>query len=250
MDEQSLAVRMDALERRPAPKDLWDKLDVLAKVLVPLTVVAAGFFFSCALDHAQISSAERLKERDISAAADLKERDIAVAVVNSRVQQASLINLFMEALVSGSTPRRQLAITAIMIALPQDGPELVRVVSASEKDGGISKFADDALAQRRGYLIHRLFADSADVRIPASLSLVQGWRSHPELVPVLLDTARQHLDNKNGVFNTLGILVQMDPTALRLHLTDIETFATAAVVGIDRDSIRSIANKVRQRART
>ena len=73
---------------------------MFAKALLPIAIALAGHLFGRALSRAQVEAAERLRQRDVASARELKERDIAVSMQHSRAQQASVVNTFMQALLS------------------------------------------------------------------------------------------------------------------------------------------------------
>jgi hypothetical protein len=245
-EAKSLEERIEALERRKGRSwlDKRDVLEVLAKALIPIAIAFAGHHFSRVVARAHIEAAQLLKERDVASARELKERDIAVSMQHSRAQQASVVNTFMEALVSENTRHRQQAIKAVLIALPQDGPNLVDAIRATEAGSPIAQFAADALTERRDDLIHGLFADSADVRIDASNGLVQGWRSRADVVPVLLDSANRHTGDVHAIHNTLGVLDALDPDVIRADAHAVRDFAERASAGPNRAEIGKIARRV------
>ena len=243
---KSLEERIEALERRKG-RSWLDKrlvLEVLAKALVPIAIAFAGHHFSRVIARAHVEAAERLAERDVASARALKERDVAVSVQHSRAQQASVVNTFMQALLSENTRHRQLAISAVLIALPQDGPNLVDAIRTTEAGSPIARYAADALTRRRDDLIHGLFADSAEVRIAASHGLVQGWRSRADIVPVLLDSADNHSGDLHALQSTLGVLDALEPDVIRADASAVRAFAERASAGPNRGEIGKLARRV------
>lgn len=243
---KSLEERIEALERKKGHSwlDKRDVLDVLAKALLPIAIAFAGHHFSQVVAKAQIVAAERLKERDVLSARELKERDIAVSMHHARAQQTNVVNTFMEALLSENTRHRQLAIKAVLIALPQDGPNLVDAIRSTEAGSPIAQYAADALTERRDGLIHGLFADSAEVRIAASTGLVQGWHSREDIVPVLLDSADHHAAEPEAVHNTLGVLDALDPAVIKADASSVRAFAQRASAGPNRVETEKLARRV------
>ena len=245
-DVKSLEERIEALERRKERSwlDKRDILEVLAKLLLPLAIAFAGHHFAQVVSRAHIVAAEHLKERDVASARELKERDVAVSMQHTRAQQASVVNTFMEALVSENTRRRQQAIKAVLIALPQDGPNLVDAIRETEAGSPIAQYAADALTQRRDELIHGLFSESADVRIEASTGLVQGWRTRADIVPVLLDSADHHTGDVHALHNTLGVLDALDPDVIKADASRVRDFAERASTGANRVEIGKLSRRV------
>jgi hypothetical protein len=243
---KSLEERIEALEQKKGTGWLDKRMvvEILAKALLPIAIAFAGHHFAQVVGRAHIVAAERLKERDVASARELKERDVAVSIQHSRAQQATVVNTFMEALLSENTRHRQLAIRAVLIALPQDGPNLVDAIRATEAGSPIAQYAADALTRRRDDLIHGLFADSADVRIAASHGLVQGWRSRADIVPVLLDSAGNHAGDPHAIHSTLGVLDALEPDVIRADASAVRAFAERASVGPSHTEIGKLARRV------
>jgi hypothetical protein len=59
-------------------------------------------------------------------------------------------------------------------------------------------------------LIQDLFAPTASVRTEAYRQLMSRYDTSPDLVPELLAYARSHMENENGVYNTLVILSHLN----------------------------------------
>ena len=81
--------------------------------------------------------------------------------------------------VSSDPQRRRLAISAILIALPEDGPRLVREIGAQAADADVRSYATSALKNRKEQLVGDLYAPEAATRTTAARALVQGWRNDP-----------------------------------------------------------------------
>ncbi|MGH8557192.1 MAG: hypothetical protein ACRESZ_06960 [Methylococcales bacterium] len=79
-------------------------------------------------------------------------------------------------------------------------------------------------------VIEKLFAPPASVRGAAYEELMARFSKSPDLVPRLLHYAERHMDNQNGVYNTLVVLSHLDNQALPLwsDLESIRTFANQA----------------------
>jgi len=77
--------------------------------------------------------------------------------------------------------------------------------------------SDDTLRQ----LVTNLFSDQNDVRTEAGAEIVAKWSNDEKLVPILIATATQNPNNKNGVFNTLVMLDAVQVAALGAHLYEL-----------------------------
>lgn len=74
-------------------------------------------------------------------------------------------------------------------------------------------------------LVERLYAPQASVRGAAYEELMGGHAKDPGLVPALLAYAESHLDNANGLFNSVVVLLGLDRPMLTPHLAAIRTLA-------------------------
>jgi len=88
-------------------------------------------------------------------------------------------------------------------------------------------------------VIENLFAPTASVRGAAYEELMARFSSNSDLVPQLLNYAAGHMDNPNGVYNTLVVLSHLDHRALRSDVAAIRKFANQAKAIGPRTSERS-----------
>lgn len=190
----------------PPRKDLWDRLTSLATILVPAAIALAGHFVAQGLKQAELSSEERRAEQAG-----------AIAEANTKIAQAGLINTLMKSLTSPNPQERKLAVQAVLIALPEQGPLLARTLAQSDQDETVQVAAKSSLKQRSETLIDQLFADNAALRIDAARSLIQGWRNQPDAVGTLLDAAFRNSENANGIYNAVVVLTEYAPEALAPH---------------------------------
>ena len=146
--EKGLSARVEELEieitkLQNRPKDGWDVFQIIASLLIPASIAAVGFMVSESLKKAEIESAERRAKAQQE-----------VARVSARVGQAQLVNSFMESLLSTEIRRRKLAIESVLIALPDEGPRLVRIVSETDPSDEVRVFA--ATQQRYSTLLDQI----------------------------------------------------------------------------------------------
>jgi hypothetical protein len=235
------ADRVARLERsaKRSGKDAWDVVQIIGSALIPVAIAAGGWFYSEASSRAEIESASRQHDRDVE-----------IAVAESRVRQAGLLKDFLDALTGPDPAKRRVAIQAVLLALPQDGPKLVRELTRSTDDPALAQYATSTLATRRDALIQQLFAATAEERIAASQALVEGWRDVPALLDRLLPYARANAGNANGIFNTLGVLTQMTPAALAQRRPQVEAALDEALAAPGAGPrIRALVAQVRARLR-
>ena len=145
-----------------------------------------------------------------------------------KIAQASLINTMMKSLTSTNAQERKLAVNAVLIALPDQGPMLVRTIAQSDEDKSVQAAARQSLETRVTVLIRQLFASEARERISAAQDLVQGWRNDSSVVLELVTFAMQNSKNVNGVYNTVGVLNEFSLGALQAHKAEILKFVEVA----------------------
>jgi hypothetical protein len=203
--------RLSKLEE--GKKDRWDKFQIIATLLIPASITWVGYYYSEAMKKAEIESSQHIAEQQDE-----------TAKISARVGQAQLVSSFMDALLSHDTQKQRLAIEAILIALPVEGPRLVAVVSQSSPNPEVRTFAENSLDQRRSQLIRSAFSDQKAVRIAATQDLVQGWRSDKDVVPQVLQAASQNPTNQDGIVNALVVLENVDKSSLTANAQKVNEF--------------------------
>ena len=198
-------------------KDTWDIFQIIASLLIPASITFVGYYYSQSMKQAEIVSSE-----------NLANRQEAIAKTNARVGQVGVVSSFMEALLSKDAQKRKLAIRAVFIALPDDAPELVKIVSETDEDPSVVTFAKDSLNDRRLILVKQLFEDKAGSRISAANDLTNGWREDTKLVEILISYARQNKQNSNGIYNTMVVLTNLDIKALKPYEAELQNFSHEA----------------------
>ena len=198
-------------------KDVWDRLQAFATILIPAAIALAGHFIAQGLKQAEISGEERRAEQSH-----------LIAEANTKIAQASLINTMMKSLTSTNPQERKLAVDAVLIALPEQGPTLVRTIAQSDEDKTVQAAARQSLETRVTSLVRQLFSTDARERISAAQDLVQGWRNDPNVVLELITFAMQNKDNANGVYNSVVVLNEFTPRALQAHKAEVLRFVDVA----------------------
>jgi len=110
----------------PNNKDVWDRFTALATILIPAAIALAGHFIAQGLKQAEIRSEDRRAELSHS-----------IAETNTKIAQASLINTMMKSLTSADPQERKLAVQAVLIALPEEGPVLARSIAENDEDKSV-----------------------------------------------------------------------------------------------------------------
>lgn len=210
-------------------KDIWDKLKIASSILIPLAIAYAGHIFAIMQHKAQI----QLQKNQF-------EHQREISITNSKVGQVNLVSSFFEALLSDSPKRKKLAIQSILIALPEEGPQLVRVVSESDEELELKEFANKTLEVKRNQLVEGLFSDEKYVRLTSYQEIMAGWKNDQEIVALIIDFGEKNLSNKDGVYNALLTLSHLDKSTLSEYSDSITEFSKKAETNGERTKERAV----------
>lgn len=202
-----------------AGKPRWERWLAVAAILVPASIALAGHLISRELKQAEISTQDRR---------DALNQELARAQL--RISQAGLINTLMHGLTSANPQERRLAVRAVLVALPEDGPALVRTVAESDEDKSVKAIAKTTLSNRFDDLLQAMYGPERSVRIQAAQAMISGWRGDSAAVGTILNYAEAHLDNEQGIFNTAVVLTDFTREALLPHQQAIRRFVEKARV--------------------
>ena len=215
-------------------KDMWDKLKILSSILIPIAIAYAGHVFALMQHRAEL----QIQKNQF-------DHQRQVSITNSKVGQVNLVSSFFEALLSDSPKRKKLAIQSILIALPEEGPQLVKVVSESDEEDDLKEFAYKSLENKRSQLVEGLFSEDKSIRLSSYQEIMTGWKSDQEIVITIIDYGERNLSNKDGIYNALVTLSHLNKSTLLKYSTTITDFSKKAEVNGERTMERAI--KLRER---
>jgi hypothetical protein len=159
--------------------------------------------------------------------------------VKARVDKGTFIKTFVEELSGDNERRRQLALQAIVVVMPEDAPRFLEIIAAFdprraaglEENGAPAspkehdairnakrdaKTAQDLLNINRAAIVEDMFADSRDTRVSALSTLRKNYSNDPALFDVLVARGQQEIreraalpdDQKSkataGLYNTVS----------------------------------------------
>lgn len=193
MCDKRLELRVEKLEKNietSKKKDGWDKFTILATLLVPISIALAGYFVS----------------------SSIKQAELQVAKINAKVSQAELVHSFLEQLTGKDPIKRKLAMQAVLIALPEEGPTLLEFISKTDSNPNVRKEAIKLLQGLKSRELIPLIFNS-DPKISDSALEAFRTQGHPGMMTLLSIMRRisKNLNNKNGVINALVILGEFGP---------------------------------------
>ena len=168
----------------------WTLLPTVLTALNPILLLVGGWYVNANVERTKLEiEAASARIQDLRTAAEANS-----IVSRSRVDKVKVISDFINDLTGPDERRRQLAIEAIFIALPDDAARLVKAVErfgAATGKGGERDVtaARDALDYTRVRLVNEMFADDRTTRVEALHALQRGWTDDPALVGLLVDRA-------------------------------------------------------------
>jgi len=218
MEERVRQLEADVAELKRKRRDVWDVVQIIGTLLLPVAIAFAGYYYSLSMKAAEIASADR------HATADQE-----VARINSRVGQAGLVLQYLPELFNSDPKRRDIAARTIQKALPDFGSSILYSLSESPlAEGDVKQVVITALDQRRAALVESLFAPSGGQRNDAYQELTSHeapWRKDPKLINDLLNVARKHMDDPTGLRNVAVTFRDVSRDITQPRRGDIVTLA-------------------------
>lgn len=221
-------------------KDGWDVLQVFGGMLIPLAIAYAGWEYSASMKEAEIESASTIANLQLKFSEQKEISNQRISEVNARVGQAGLIASFLEPLLSDDPKRQKIAIEAVLIALPDDGLKLVKVVERSDKSDAIKAFASDSIINHRNKLLAGFFSVEASVRRDSYARLYGAYSDDSSIILDLIEKSRNNASNYDSAVNVLAFLSEMNGDLLKPYIGEIIEFT---------DDIKENGPKTRERIR-
>lgn len=218
-------LKKEIQELKNKKKDFWDVLQILGGLLIPAAIAFAGWQYSQSMKDAEIKSASNIANLQIEFSRQKAEFEQRISETNARVSQAGLVASFLESLLSKDETKQKIAIEAVLIALPAEGPRLVKVLEESGQKEGVKQFATKSLSSYKEKLIIQFFSDQKAVRSDAYARLQSSYQGDSSIIPMLISGGRQNPDNLNAVYNLLVFLSHMQEDALKQHAKEIEEYS-------------------------
>jgi len=203
-DEERLTTIEDEIRKlKDNKKDKWDKFSIASSIFIPLAIAGVGGAYSFFSQKAETEVAR------IQAASE------------SKIKQAELVSKFFDPLTGTDDRKREFAVDSLLVAAPDYGPVLVRVVSKTDP------YSVKALDQRRDLLIRQMFGDDADSRRDAYTQLLSSWGNDESLITALIAYGSSNKSNENGIYNTVVLLSYMQSDTIMKKKSEILIFASS-----------------------
>jgi hypothetical protein len=216
--EQEIAGRLAKIEEqiKTPRKTVWDKLQVLTPILIPLTIAVLGWYFTNRYNANQLAIEQMNNQKQVE-----------IANINASVGQSALIKDLMIYLTSKDQASQNIAIEAILYAAPGPGKRIVEILARSKNDS-VRTFAKAALSGKREDLASNLFSDQKQLRLAAAGEIAANWNNDKEVVLDLFAKAKSCLEGDNtagncedGLYNTMVVLSGFTTEALLPYKKEI-----------------------------
>jgi hypothetical protein len=213
-----LETKIQKLEDTKGKKNIWDIISIITSFLIPLSIFFAGYFLSKSDQEAKIANSQK---------------ELQIAEIKSKVDQATLVSVFLEALIDTNVFKRQLAIKSILLALPEKGEEIVRMISDKDPNENVKNYAKESLNENsnnkiRNDLIQKIFDKDKQTRMLSTNQLIQNCINDEMLVTELINYANNRLDdapeNMSGIINTIVVLNKVNHTILKNNHIIVSNF--------------------------
>ena len=176
---------------KPSESVFWPRLLSFLPAINPLLLLVVGAVLNSGIDSAKVKIEENKSEiQNLKTAAETSS-------INARIQvdKVKVIADFLGELAGSNETRRQIAIQAIFIALPEEAPRLVKVIEhTGGRDTKDAVAAKTALDYNRSRLVADMFSEARPTRVDALHGLQRGWTDDWNVITQLIDRAMQDVD--------------------------------------------------------
>lgn len=174
----------------------WSRVQAALAAINPVLLLVVGFVLNRDIDSAKLKI-----EQNQAQIQDLKT-SAETSSIHARIQvdKVKVIQDFLAELTGSNETRRQIAIEAIFIVLPEEAPRLVKAIAqkADGPDSKDTKAAKSALEQTRSRLVTDMFSEERYTRVAALHSLQRGWTDDATVVTKLIDRAMQDIEARRS----------------------------------------------------
>ncbi len=211
-------------------------IKLLSAALIPLAIALAGHLFGKQLKDADIASQESRSNAELDFQ---KIKNVSA----EKQQKAEMILKFMSELSSADPLRKQIALQAISIALPEEGPRFVEIVLKNETDPQVQQKAKEIYQDASQKLIDSMFSNDKDQRIQATGSLLNSYSNNIDIYKRIIDRAKTD-SNADGVFNSTLVLANASKQNLAALHPELQTLNSVLEQKGFTKSRASLQNKV------
>lgn len=258
---KELELRLKKIESKE--KDIWDKLNIIGSLLLPLAIASLTIGFSVV----QMKVTKENNDNQLKRQEQLAANDREIAKINADatkrqadVAQGKTLMDVADSLLSNGTSKQKLALEVVRISLkPEDAGKLLTILSQLQGDNksttlqAVQKLVDQDIRDQKNQeirgLVDQIFGPDRNLRRSATSTLADSSKRvfDMTLVPLLLDIAERDSNNYFGLVNTLFILSRVQEDAFQANLTRIRTLVNNANSILSLQDKQSFINPVQQR---
>lgn len=202
-------------------KSGYDRIMQFASViLIPLSIALAGHLFGIQMKNAELKSQEKRFESE-------HNLELAKQDANWRITKSELVYKFMDLLTSADEIKRKVAVEAILIALPEDGPRIAQLIAQNDPNNEVKNSASNSIKKQILIIINEIYSENKDIRLDGTNKAISGWLNNDNFITSIISRALSDMANADGVWNTIIYLENIAPEFLRNHKDELENLKSA-----------------------
>lgn len=209
--------KLDDLSKKSEKKDRRDFwINLISAIILPVVIAFSGYWFS-----------EALKENELQQAADQQSAQLKVSLANQRLETFKFVMPLIDVLSTGNPKQQAYARHVINLLVPDDAPQLLQIAITSAT--GSTKGLQNKLDSAQINLVANIFSPVAKIRTTNANEIMVSWYKIDTIIPILIDYASKHLDNGDGVYNSIVVLNNMHGRTLTVHKKQVQDFVNTVM---------------------
>lgn len=221
MQTQILNLKSEIEDIKKDKKDWLDIVQILGSILLPVAIAFVGWRYTTSIENAKIKSDNTIQQLEIQLNEQQREFDKKITQANAKINQANLVSSFLEPLVSKHKVKQKLAIEAVIIALPEHGAKLVKIIQDNDTSTEVTKFATKSLKTHKKQLVKDFFSDEEEKRKSAYSMLASNYKNDPEVIAKIIANSKTNTFNQGAISNVVLYLDYADTQQVKKFSKEI-----------------------------
>lgn len=201
-------------------KDFRIKLS--SSILLPLVIAFSGYLFSEAIKTQELTFTKKQTKDHDSLTNSQYQQQLQLSIKTERLELFKIVAPLLDLMTGSDEKRKAYAANMIMHLIPDEGPQILNI--AITADPANKKVYEANLNDQQANLISGLFAFNNSERITAANDIMVAWYKNADMIQGIVDYANNHLDNVNGIYNTVLVLGNMHGRVLKIKKSLIQPF--------------------------
>jgi len=229
LDEEEQSLRIEELRlkvkalKRPEYKKITTWTGLVAIFVAISGIIAQGILYEIKSAKAQKNLDSALQRAD---SVNIEESRLIHRCDSLKTEANNLKSL----IASGARTLEQISDTLAKTQSSSDGllkniKEDINAAAIDLRSSASSSQAKTNSTKPLDNVVEELFDPKASIRGLAYNNLMTDYSNSPDLVPSLLEYANNHMDNQNGIYNTLVVLGNIDYNKVSKDIQAIRLFA-------------------------